>query len=235
MQHYFILSKKKIECHTYSLLNTSLIRVTNIKDLGILLDSQMTFKLHYDLVVSKSLKMLGFIKRRASEFQNLWVTKTLYCSLVRSTLEYGCVVWSPYHQVHASALESIQKKFLLFALRQIHDPRDFENLPSYSCRLNKLNLQSLSNRRDMLSACFVFDILQRNITVPYLTNKIIRNDDVRQTRNTRFIKESNHRTDYGKFEPINRCIISFNNLIHCYDNDITKNTFKSRINKNFNL
>lgn len=221
--------KKEYSSFDYFINNEPLQRVDNIKDLGILLDTKLNFNLHYDSIISKSHAMLGFIKRRASEFNNVWVTKTLYCSLVRSILEYGSVVWNPYHEVHSKRIESIQKKFLLFALNYLFSPRDFVNLPSYSYRLNLLNMKTLEGRRALLDSCFIFDILKRNINIRFFNERVVLNNDVRQTRHTNFLKEIQHRTDYGKNEPINRAVITFNINSKHFENNMTKINFKNKI------
>ena len=108
------------------------------------------------------------------------------------------------------------------------------NLPSYPDRLKILNIHSLADRRDILSSCFIFDILHNNIDDPYLCGRVIRNDEVRQTRHTKFLKEVKHRTEYGKNEPINRGIITFNKYADCHNDNITKQTFKNKIKKLLN-
>ena len=84
--------------HDYCLDNTNLKRETTVKDLGILLDSKLTFKDHVSYIVSKASSQLGFIFRFAKQFKDIYCLKSLYCALVRPILEYSAVVWSPYYQ-----------------------------------------------------------------------------------------------------------------------------------------
>jgi hypothetical protein len=44
--------------------------VDSITDLGVVLDSKMTFKKHIDVTIAKGFAMLGFIKRLSKEFQD---------------------------------------------------------------------------------------------------------------------------------------------------------------------
>jgi hypothetical protein len=46
----------------YRIGGSALGRVEEIRDLGMLLDSKMTFLCHIEVVISKSTRMLGFIK-----------------------------------------------------------------------------------------------------------------------------------------------------------------------------
>jgi len=38
--------------------------------------------------------MLGFINRNTQQFKNVLCLKNVYCSLVRSSLEFGSFIWS---------------------------------------------------------------------------------------------------------------------------------------------
>ena len=77
----------------YHIDDISLRRKTSIIDLGIKLDTKLNFNEHIDAMNNRGHRMLGFIKRRAKEFNDPYITKSIYCSLVRSNLEYASVVW----------------------------------------------------------------------------------------------------------------------------------------------
>jgi len=66
-------------------------------------------------MVNKARGALGFIKRCSKEFDDHYITRTLFISLVRPTLGYGSAVWSPKYRIHVDVIESVQKNFLLFA------------------------------------------------------------------------------------------------------------------------
>jgi hypothetical protein len=86
-----------------------------INDLGALVVSRMTFVNHIGSIVSKSARMLGFIKRISREFNNPNTYKTLYVAFIQ--------VWSMHRacgrliQVHSARIERIQHNFERFALR----------------------------------------------------------------------------------------------------------------------
>ena len=100
--------------HVYHIKGSSLFLAPQIKDLGVMLDSHLSFTPHLDSVVSKSLQMLGFIKRNTKDFLNIPSIKLLYCSLVRPHLEYCSSVWSPSYNVHIQAIDRVQHKFLRY-------------------------------------------------------------------------------------------------------------------------
>jgi hypothetical protein len=67
----------------YFIGNSDLGRVDVIIDLGVLIDSRMTSINHIELILSKSARMLGFIKRISREFNELYV------AFVRPGLEFA--------------------------------------------------------------------------------------------------------------------------------------------------
>jgi len=192
-----------------------------------MLDNSLTFKNHIQKICASGHAILGFIKRRAKEFNDIVLTKKLYCSLVQSTMEYASVVWSPYTNVDKSLIESVQKQFLLFALR----PLGFTGfqLPKYEARLLLLNMVSLESRRELASALFGFDLIRDNIRCPALCDKMVSNQHEHNTRFRRPLIEEIHRTNYSMFNPINQCIRTFNKYSNLYDPQVSKHDFKNRI------
>lgn len=58
----------------------------------------MTFIVHIDIIAFEALKMAGFIQRNTVDSSGRFF-KLLYCSLVRSLLEYGTPVSSPSYGI----------------------------------------------------------------------------------------------------------------------------------------
>ena len=82
--------------------------------------------------------------------------KTLYCSLVRSNLEYCSVVWCPFTKRNVNKLERIQRRATRFILKS-NDP--------YNIRLHKLNLLTLEQRRFVDDVTFLFKTLNGHLDV----------------------------------------------------------------------
>ena len=53
---------------------------------------------------------VGLIKRTCKDLKDTTTLKTLFCSLVRSNLEYCSVVWSPFTKRNRDKLERIQRR-----------------------------------------------------------------------------------------------------------------------------
>ncbi len=64
-------------------------RVTEIKDLGVIMDSKLTFKNHINKISSNEKKALGFIMENSKIFTKTKTLRMLYFALVRSQLEFA--------------------------------------------------------------------------------------------------------------------------------------------------
>lgn len=110
-----------VEPNTYFLNSASLERVEVIRDLGVLFDYRCLFDQHIYQCKQKALMMLGFIKN-TFDFTDLNVLRILYFSLVRSHLEYCCIIWSPFFQIYIAKIESVQRKFLRYIAFKLSIP-----------------------------------------------------------------------------------------------------------------
>ena len=128
-----------ISC-VYTIASEPLARKTVVNDLRILLDERLTFKAHINQVVQRSKAIWAFVKRQAKEFNCPYVMEALFCALVRSKLEYCSVVWLPVFDCDNDRIESIQKQFVLFALRHLSWSNQY-SLPPYEARLALLNME----------------------------------------------------------------------------------------------
>ena len=81
-----------------------------MKDLGITIDSALSFDDHIQNIVSKANRMAGLI-RRSFVFLDEDVFKRLFKAFVRPHLD-GHAVWNPYKSKHVDALEMCREKQL---------------------------------------------------------------------------------------------------------------------------
>jgi hypothetical protein len=108
------------------------------RDLGVLVDSKLTFSEEISCRIKKANTVMGMI-RRTFTYLDQKMFMCLYCSLVRPHLEYAASVWSPMWKKEVEAIERVQRR----ATRQIPG---FGNL-TYEERLRKLQLPTLYFRR----------------------------------------------------------------------------------------
>ena len=112
--------------------------VTQEKDLGLIIDENLSFEQHIGGKIKKANSIMGVI-RRTMEHLDCYNFKLLFSALVRPHLEYANSVWSPHLVKFIDAVENVQRR----ATKQISG---FGNL-SYEDRLKKLKLPTLVYRR----------------------------------------------------------------------------------------
>ena len=110
-----------------------------IKDLGVLISRDLSFKEHIDDVVQSSKIMSGMLLR-TFETREERLMVTMFKSHIRSKLEYGSLVWNPSKKEDIDKLEGIQRNFT-------SKIRGMEKL-DYHQRLERLKLYSLERRRE---------------------------------------------------------------------------------------
>ena len=151
---------------------TTLESVNSINDLGVTVDSELSFGAHICDKINKAYQMIGVINRN---FNNLDIKSflLLYKCLVRSVVEYASSVWSPYKVGQIADLEKVQKR----ATKLIASCKKL----SYKNRLIYLNLPTLKFRRargDMIEVYKILhhlydsDIVPRVATSPLFQGRL---------------------------------------------------------------
>lgn len=222
--------KLKLISFNYTIDNQPLQRVENVRDLGITLDSALTFKLHYTDIIAKANRQLGFIFKISDEFRDPTCLKALYCSLVRSILEFGVVVWCPYEAVWIARIESVQRKFVRYALRHLpwNDPM---NLPPYEDRCQLMGLESLERRRTIHQAVFAAKVLINEIDSPGILAEFEIYAPERVLRSRSFLYLGPRAANYGLHDPIRFMSARFNEFYVFFDFNCTAETFRHRIQR----
>ena len=212
----------------YTIAGTSLQRVDHVKDLGVVLDEKLAFTRHFSAMIDKANRQLGFMFKISSEFRDPLCFKALYCSLVRSLLEFASVVWSPYQAVWSARLEAVQRRFVRYALQHLpwNDPL---NLPPYADRCRLLGLDSLADRRKVSSAVFIAKILLAEYDVPDLLASINLYAPARSLRPRSLLYETPHSTNYAAYSSLNAMIRYFNEVADLFDFDNSSARFRRRL------
>lgn len=193
----------------YSIGSTILQKNDFVRDLGVTFDCKLTFNLHIENICNKSLKLLGFLTRTLNEFSNIYCFKVLYCSIVRSILEYASPIWNPSYKKYVDMLEKIQRKFLRVINYKLSIPIDQLDY----CQLALLlNLDSLESRRFLMDVNTLFKIINNNIDCSALLDRVHFAVPQRDTRNFNLFFIPYHRTNYGQTSPISRLSRCMNKL-----------------------
>lgn len=199
--------KKQRIIFDYKIDTEHLENLQTVKDLGVHFDPVLSFKDHYNFIVNRALKLLGFMKRSLSEFDNVRCFKDIFCSLVRSILEYATIIWSPYYKCHKDLIEKVQQKFLRFVAYKLGIPLEDINYNQIS---TLLGLPTLENRRVLLDLIFLFKLVTGFVDSPELLYRIKFHVPPRTTRSQIQFHVEYHQTNYALNGPIQRCCRSAN-------------------------
>lgn len=192
----------------YLLKGQTLVKSNKIRDLGVVYDSKLLFDEHIDSIVKKASQALGFVMRISSSFKEAKTLKILYCSFVRSILEYGSQIWNPRYDKYINRLENIQRKFikyLCYRTGYYYKSNDYLNICA------KFHLLPLCNRRKIADVIFLLKIISGRIICPELLSKIGFNTPTKAMRH---------------YAPLHLSLVSSN---------YRQNTFLWRASKTLNL
>lgn len=213
---------------SYLLGTKTLNRVSTIKDLGVILDSKLSYIDHINYITGKANRTWGRIRRYSTIFSDPYVIKTLFTAFVRPLLEYASIIWFPFYTVHINRIETIQKRFLRFALRAL-PWTDVHNLPSYVERLNLIGLKTLQHRNSVAKVIFIFQLLIGEIYAPVLLDSLNICVNSINLRHNRFIVSTFSGTNYGRLSSLNGIIHEFNRSYNYVDFNISTNELKFRL------
>lgn len=184
-------------------------------------DAKLTYEKHINYIVTKANKSLGFIKRSCSQFDNIKVIKVLYCSYVRSILEYCSQIWDPQFDVYINRLESIQRKFMHYLQFKCKIYDD-----TYKSRCRRHHILPLHVRRNIADISLLTKIAQSQVDSPYLLSKITLKVPTRSSRQNNLLHVPLSSTNYRQNSFFIRTANNFNRLVDCPEYDL----FNSSIN-----
>ena len=92
----------------YNLLGQEISKVKDEKDIGVVIDEELSFDKHICDKVNKANSIFAVLKT----FRNLNadIFLPLYKTLVRTHLDYASSVWAPYKKKYIDKIESVQKR-----------------------------------------------------------------------------------------------------------------------------
>ena len=174
-----ILSIKPKTHYIYELNKTILKSVTSNPYLGILFTDNLKWGDHINNITKKANSTLGFLRRNLGRCPTV-CKKNAYMSLVRSSLEYGSVVWDPYYQKDIDQLERVQRG----AARFITGDYTSRTPGSVKKLLKKLDFQTLQERRKQLRLVYFYKIVEGLVPAIPCEKFLVREKTGRQIRST---------------------------------------------------
>ena len=163
---------------------TELEHVDQIRDLGVILDTKLTFGPQVDSSVKKANRALGvlirsFQKANPGGYLNVRSVIAAYCAHVRSNLEYCCVIWGGAASSHTIRLERVEHRFLMWLNAQV---RSQSSSLSYIDLLKHFNFVSVSARRMQYDIMFLRNVFTGKIRSSFLLQSFSLNVPCRATR-----------------------------------------------------
>ena len=143
--------------HRYQLGGEELEHVFTEKDLGVTIDSGLTFADHISNKTRLANAIVGLIRRSFSHLDTRSFKK-LFCAFVRPHLEYAQSVWAPHLQKHIDKIEDV----LMRATKLVDGLKKMD----YEERLRKCGLTTLLFRRmrgDIIDMWKHFNVYDKDI------------------------------------------------------------------------
>ena len=207
--------------YDYQLQDTTLDKVEQEKDIGVIVDDQLRFHRHISEKVTKANNVIGIIRRSFTHL-NEEIFLKLYKALVRPHLEYAAVVWSPSYKKYIKSIENVQRR----ATKQIPGMSDL----SYEERLRKLQLPTLVYRRARGDMIDTYKILQGLYDSKVSSLFTLQEQQHTRTRgHSKKIYKHHSKLNTRKHFFTNRVVNLWNNLPEKVVSAPSLNAFKNRL------
>lgn len=165
----FTLRRKPV-VSTYYINCTALERVSEIRDLGVILDSRLTFGPHIDSVVGRANRALGIYlrslsSRRESKGKKFPPSPLIvgFNAHIRSVVEFGSVIWAGAAKTHLKRIERIQHKFLIWLA--VNSTKPCASL-DYDALLQHFKVLSIDRRLALNDFNFIHNVFSGRINSP---------------------------------------------------------------------
>ena len=133
--------------------NSNIELKSSVRDLGVFLNSDLSFSLQIQKVVSSASQMVGWCLR-TFRGRSCFLLLSLFKSLVQPQLDYCNQIWSPSKQEDINKIEQVQRNMV----SKVRDST-LEGL-DYWQKLDKLRLYSQERRRERYQIILIWKISQ---------------------------------------------------------------------------
>lgn len=201
--------------YNYNIGGHILSSKSTIRDLGVIFDPKFSFNDHVVSICKSAFVILGLIRRLGNIFTNIRSIKLLYCSLVRSRLEYASVVWYPHVNYLSELIERVQKRFLRYAYYRAFG--HYTMLIPYHELLLMFEMDSLSARRGVAMMLYLHQLVGGKLDDALLLSRVRFAVPRHGSRSRLLFSPHFSRTCLGTWSPLNTMMRLYNSLT---DNDV---------------
>lgn len=219
------LRRAPVRTH-YFIGATMLQHADEIRDLGVTLDTKLTFAAHISDIVRRANRSLGILIRSfqtsssRSKFDRTALV-TAYYSSVRSILEYASVIWAGAAESHTARVDRVQHKFLIWLLH--HTTSGSTSSLSYPELCRHFKIPTLAARRVQHDLLFLRNILSTKLDTPLLLERFPLHVPTRSTRNRHLLYEPRARVNTVQRGMFCRLPRATNNFLN--SRDVTADIF----------
>lgn len=177
-------SRKPFHFDPISMNDSDLECVNKTKLLGVIINDSLSWHDHVDYICGKAAKRLYFLRLlKRANIPSVDIVH-VFCSIIRSLLEYACEIWNPgLTKQQSNKLELIQKRAFKIALPNIR----------YDEALLQCNIKTLHSRREDICKTFFDNICNPNHKLHNLLPQKINLSHLRSNRQYQLPKVKTNR------------------------------------------
>lgn len=217
--------------YDYSLNNLVLEHVGTFKDLGVVIDSTLSWRANIQTLLTRTKRVCGMIKRSIGYSAPVSVSAQLYKSLARCHLEYCSPVWSPHYTRDVKAIESIQRGMTRYILG--YPPRS----TTYVDRCLQLDVLPLSLRREVADLTLFHRCLHGtyDLELSKFVSFVPNNTNLRSASRGRLLRVNRVNSESFKADYFNRISSIWNSLPQDLRECVNFKSFKKGVLCNYKL
>ena len=219
-------NKREIGKCNYNMDSYQLETVAIEKDLGVIVDNNLSFQTHIEMKVKNANKLVGLLRRSFTHLDGK-MFKQLFISIVRPHLEYCASVWNPYLKKNIELIENVQRR----ATKQVAGLSHM----SYKDRLKSIDLPTLKYRRyrgDMIEVYKIaHDMYDTSVTKDFLDFSASRSRGHNLRRHKFDLIKVIYKKDVRKFSFRSRIVDQWNYLPSSIVDAPNLNLFKNKLDR----
>ena len=207
-----VLDNLPFNTFLYNLNNTIVDYVSSQTDLGVNINTRLTWGAHCDAIVAKATSNLALLKRTCHFATDQRQKRSFYLSVVRALFEHCSVIWSPQSATHINKFVAVQRRAIKWILGDQFRSYSDEEFEQKQRSLNILPIKLKFIYNDLVMFYKIVNGIVPISLPDYIS--IIQPEDTRYTRSSALIHDLTDTSSYQCNVPIN--------------NDIFKNSFFCR-------
>ena len=217
--------KKEPIIHAYKIGDKNISSVTSFRDLGVIIDSKLTFAEHINTITRTAMRKLGLLYR-FTDINNPHTLSLFYKSYVAPSIEYCSPIWSMACPTHLKKLDSIMNFFLAIVSYRVPHLR---TLPKNEV-LMSLNIKPPLVRNKISDLLFLHKIINGHISCEQLLSQINLRVPSRTTRSTNLFYSHAARLNIIQRSLLYRLVATYNQLSANIDVFCNESVFRTTVN-----